>query len=227
MITIENVTRSCLMIAILTTSAFSVSNIRVTKHNLSSNINKDTKSDDELCIYCHTPNGQKGGFSSLPAWNKTIGVQTFTIYSSINNESLDETPSANTSMACLSCHDGINAINIVANAPGAGGTISGAVNTIPTGSVLPPLNIGNENGMFLLSKGMNHPVSVTYNTGVAGLKVPGTPLIGWAGAKTIDSLLKNNKVECGSCHDPHEATNGTFLRISNSGGNLCIGCHTK
>lgn len=217
------------MIAILTTSAFSVSNIRETKHNLSAHSHQGNANvtDDELCIYCHTPNGQKSSYGSQPLWNKTVKEQTFMIYSSINTESLGDLPSSNSSMACLSCHDGINAINILANAPGSGGKIIQAVNTMPMGTGLPSLSIGDENGMFIVSKGMNHPVSVTYNIGVAGLKTPGTPLIGWAGAKTIDNLLKNNKVECGSCHDPHEATNGTFLRISNAAGSLCIGCHAK
>lgn len=218
------------MVAILTSSAFSVSNIRETKHNLSMHSNQSSSdvSDDELCIYCHTPNGQKSSFGSQPLWNMTEKVKTFTIYSSINGESLSDSPSSsNSSLACLSCHDGINAINILANAPGAGGKIIPAVNPMPMNSGLPVLSIGNENGMFLVSKGMNHPVSVTYTIGLAGLKPPATPLIGWAGAKTVDSLLKNNKVECGSCHDPHEATNGTFLRISNSAGALCTGCHSK
>lgn len=44
-------------------------------------------------------------------------------------------------------------------------------------------------------------------------------------------------VECGSCHDPHGVGPGpggsgapfnkTFLRVSNSGSNLCLTCHTK
>jgi predicted CXXCH cytochrome family protein len=34
-------------------------------------------------------------------------------------------------------------------------------------------------------------------------------------------------VECASCHDPHVATNGTFLRISNAGSAVCLACHVK
>lgn len=34
-------------------------------------------------------------------------------------------------------------------------------------------------------------------------------------------------VECGSCHDPHRTTNGTFLRISNAASALCTTCHDK
>ena len=35
------------------------------------------------------------------------------------------------------------------------------------------------------------------------------------------------RVECASCHDPHNTTNGTFLRRSNAGSGLCLTCHVK
>ena len=34
-------------------------------------------------------------------------------------------------------------------------------------------------------------------------------------------------VECASCHDPHNSTNSTFLRISNAGSAVCLSCHVK
>lgn len=221
MFTFENVIRSGTIIVLLSTTAFSVSNIRETKHNLSIKIinnNNSDVSDDELCIYCHTPNGSQNGFSTQPLWNKTVTLKTFTIYSMSNVES--DSTSGSSFMACLSCHDGINAINVLTNTS-TGGSASPS-GSIPSGIGLSLSGKGEE-----LSKAKNHPISVTYNSGTAGLKMTGTPLVGWAGAKTIDSLLRNNKVECGSCHDPHESTNGTFLRVSNGWGELCRGCHAK
>ena len=35
------------------------------------------------------------------------------------------------------------------------------------------------------------------------------------------------RVECASCHDPHNTTNGTFLRRTNAGSGLCLTCHNK
>jgi predicted CXXCH cytochrome family protein len=35
------------------------------------------------------------------------------------------------------------------------------------------------------------------------------------------------RVECASCHDPHNTTNGTFLRRSNAGSGVCLTCHIK
>lgn len=222
MLTFENVIRSGTIIVLFSTTAFSVSNIRETKHNLSMKINNTIKSDvsdDELCVYCHTPNGTQSSSSTQPLWNKAVALKTFTIYSMPDAES--DSVSGSSSMACLSCHDGINAINVLTNTP-AGGSVA-AAGPFPSGIGMPSLNIGEE----LSTKTKNHPISVSYNSGNAGLKMTGTPLIGWAGAKTIDGLLRNNKVECGSCHDPHESTNGTFLRVSNAVGGLCTGCHAK
>lgn len=35
------------------------------------------------------------------------------------------------------------------------------------------------------------------------------------------------RVECASCHDPHNTANGTFLRRSNANSALCLTCHVK
>ena len=34
-------------------------------------------------------------------------------------------------------------------------------------------------------------------------------------------------VECASCHDPHSAVNGIFLRITNDGSAVCLSCHNQ
>lgn len=44
------------------------------------------------------------------------------------------------------------------------------------------------------------------------------------GGATPDLLPR---VECASCHDPHNTTNGTFLRRTNAGSGLCLTCHVK
>lgn len=35
------------------------------------------------------------------------------------------------------------------------------------------------------------------------------------------------RVECSSCHDPHDNRYGNFLRMSNAGSRLCFTCHDK
>jgi|FLOH01.1.fsa_nt_gi predicted CXXCH cytochrome family protein len=46
-------------------------------------------------------------------------------------------------------------------------------------------------------------------------------------SSNIDSALHvyNSRVSCGSCHNPHNNDNGSFLRISTQDGALCLGCH--
>lgn len=202
----ENVTISCVLLVLLSIDGFSGSNIKDTKHNLAYTKGGvvGNVEDDELCVYCHTPSGSVSSFSSQPLWNKTGTSKAFSIYSTSNDGS---TP-ANPSMACLSCHDGVNAVNVL------------GLNATETD----PLAMGSG---VVRGVARNHPVSVAYTSGVAGLKIAGSTLVGWSGATSINDLLRNNKVECGSCHDPHESTNGTFLRISNAGAALCAGCHMK
>jgi len=44
---------------------------------------------------------------------------------------------------------------------------------------------------------------------------------------TIDEVLKNGKLECVTCHDPHNNQYGMFLRMSNEYSQLCMTCHNK
>ncbi|MBI3593131.1 MAG: hypothetical protein HY099_06610 [Nitrospirae bacterium] len=37
----------------------------------------------------------------------------------------------------------------------------------------------------------------------------------------------SGRVECPSCHDPHDPSRNTFLRKSNAGSALCLTCHIK
>ncbi|MCK9372131.1 MAG: hypothetical protein M0P91_02955 [Sulfuricurvum sp.] len=183
--------------------------------------------NEELCVFCHTPNTIKGGSGEIPAWSKRITLESFKIYSAAELISNDSPESSNPSMACLSCHDGINAINVIANVPGLteGVTLSRESNLAQPRDILSMAVSGPVT--MKIRNDINHPISVEYTTGKANLKMTNSPLIGWAGADSISALLRNNKVECGSCHDPHEATNATFLRVSNANAALCTGCHAK
>jgi len=160
---------------------------------------------------------------------------------------------ASPSLACLSCHDGASAIDSIVNAPGSGmGAYESAGNTDITeigttyggniggsvvdaglgdGTTTTSTTVGNVN----LSN--DHPVSIIYTPDTAGLVATNTALVGWVGATEVGDLLRgaaNNQVECGSCHDPHNggntqgtATEVNFLRKSNAGSALCLGCHNK
>lgn len=239
--TFGKVIRSTAVLAVLTaTSAFGVSNVTGTKHNLANSGVGTLKANagqnnDEICVYCHTPHASNTAFVGAPLWNKATPSGTFTMYgaaaagvagATIAGTATDAAP-ASSSMACLSCHDGVSAINSMVNAPGAGGWVAAGANVVfgatPAGTAV---TIGTAVTNLGTDLRNDHPVSIAYVPGAAGLKITSSALTGWAGATTIAGLLRSNKVECGSCHDPHETT-GNFLRVSNAGSALCIGCHTR
>ena len=111
-------------------SAQAATGITVTKHNLSTTagnpgVNKTTGSTDQICVFCHTPHGSDTS-AAVPLWNKKLPGSTYQTYNStaasatstINGQILTV---GSVSLACLSCHDGSQAMDNMMNAPGAGG----------------------------------------------------------------------------------------------------------
>ncbi|MCF6201611.1 MAG: hypothetical protein L3J42_05775 [Hydrogenimonas sp.] len=236
-----------------TTAAMAV--ITGSKHDLSATGGGTIKANagqnnDEICVYCHTPHAANVDFSGAPLWNKSTPTSSFRMYGAttagvagqtIAGTATDAAPNA-PSLACLSCHDGVSAINSIVNAPGSGGYTAGGANvafgaaaagtavTMPAG--VTQIGDGDPAGVGLNN---DHPVSITYVEGAASLKPVTTTITGWSGATTISDLLRNGKVECGSCHDPHLGESDTFLRRnkatvgenSNAGSRVCLTCHDK
>ncbi len=221
-----------------TTSAFAAT-IAGSPHDLSATTTGD---NGELCVYCHTPHAGNTALTGAPLWNKAnLATASFTMYGAVDAASAGSTIAqattvaepSNSSLACLSCHDGVSSIDSIVNAPGSG------MNTI-TGSVAIGAVVGgiNENADLTADLTNTHPISVEYIPGNASLVPKTTVLTGWQGAATIQDLLRgvDDRVECGSCHDPHNGTALTtaerevevnFLRHTNAGSALCLGCHNK
>lgn len=228
-----------------------------------------------ICVFCHTPHGSDTS-ASVPLWNKTLpDPATYTRYSNLGTVTLDgsETDVGSVSLACLSCHDGSQAMDAVINVPGAGlntGNIAGGVSM--AGTPVPNLTTDLQD---------DHPISIQYAGGGCADGGTGTPTCGtfgdadfavptsdvvngtaiwWLEVGTADvggaALAANDPatrgkhdlllytrpaaagggatgnepfVECGSCHDPHN--DGTapvsFLRVDNSGSQVCLACHNK
>ncbi len=205
------------------------------------------QSNDELCVYCHTPHAANTGFVGAPLWNKAAdysanpfkmygATATNTAGTTLSGVSTDVQPN-NPSKACLSCHDGVNAVNSMVNAPGSGGyTAAGA--SVAFGAATAGTDVLMPAGVTQIGTDLtnDHPISITYTAGKASLKAVGTALIGtWttpSGNQNISDLLRDSKVECSSCHDPHLGENDTFLRrtgtsFSNEGSKVCLSCHEK
>lgn len=115
----------------------------------------------------------------------------------------DSTPSeaptdiSKSSTLCLSCHDGLHAKEMAIKTP------------------------------FSINPTNSHPISIEYIEGKCGLKRKNTPIDDWDNASTIRDLLSDGKIECISCHNPHNRTNDNYLRHDNYGSALCFTCHDK
>lgn len=194
----------------------------------------------EVCIYCHTPHAANN-FGPVPIWNKPTSPLTYMMYGAtaagvagktVAGTFTDATPTDQT-LACLSCHDGVTALDSVINAPGSGRT---DINGIEIGGYsstkIMPNNQSKAVGMPTVLSGPgdlrnDHPLSIVYTPGKAGLKATNDPLSGWLGAQKVGDLLRSGKVQCVSCHDVHDDTNLMYRRISNNNSDLCLGCHEK
>ena len=177
----------------------------------------------EICIVCHTPHNADITVAEAPLWNhETTATATFTLYNTgtFNGSGTIGQPDGSSKL-CLSCHDGITAVD-------AYGTVGGV--PVTTGQNMTTLIPGSDAG-FGTDLTNDHPISFTYNTALATadgeLYDPATqPALGG----TIDTkMLFAGQMECASCHDVHnKAVAGTkMLHIDNAGSQLCLTCHNK
>ncbi|UCH46588.1 MAG: hypothetical protein JSU95_10710 [Betaproteobacteria bacterium] len=132
-----------------------------------------TGATTEVCVFCHTPHGANTG-ASAPLWNKTLPTTTYQRYSTLPSSTLDggEAPVGSVSLACLSCHDGTQAMDVVINTPGSGGFNSGGI-PISGGAIGvmvnpdDPANPGTPGPVPMLGTDLrdDHPISIQYGGG--------------------------------------------------------------
>lgn len=154
----------------LSGAAMAATGITNTKHNLTNGgpgTNK-TSGTDQICVFCHTPHGSNTT-AAVPLWNKGFPGTAYTTYDTLNTSSLDGEILAvgSVSLACLSCHDGTQAMDNMMNTPGSG-TIAGA-DTAVTGTagytwsgankITGIANIGGATGKDLTN---DHPIGIQY-----------------------------------------------------------------
>ena len=162
------------------------------------------------------------GTKTLPAplWDQELPTQTYTIYGQTRPPNMDTKVSSEPdgmSKICLSCHDGVVALDAY------GGNTCGT----------PILFDKNLTGTVPSN---NHPISFIYDTALVmkegKLYDPSTKLSGLKGStRTIDAdMLFLNRVECSSCHDVHNkyGVPKTKLLVKEIAGSaLCLTCHNK
>ena len=162
--------------------------------------------DNRVCLPCHTPHNAETDTdeNSMVLWNHALTSQTFEMYTTLAGHAGDQPEGA--SKLCLSCHDGITAIDSY------GGT-AGSV-TIPP---YRPTHLG-------IDLRDDHPIGIEYPPpdGLSGYKDAST----FTEVKVV-TIDGKDRVECTSCHDPHNNSLGDFLRQTMSGSALCLECHDK
>jgi predicted CXXCH cytochrome family protein len=179
-------------------------------HNLSATGPGTVKavSETDTCIFCHTVHKTTG---DTPLWNHTMSLVTnYTVYSSPTMKAVVGQPDGS-SRLCLSCHDGTVALGMVNNRTTTI-QMQGGVTTMPSGSA----NLGTD-----LSG--DHPISFVYDQNLSQqdprVKDPAT----------LDKKIRLDhfhKLQCVSCHNPHDDQFGKFLVMDNTGSALCLACHT-
>jgi hypothetical protein len=257
----------------------------------------------EICVFCHTPHGGDTG-AAVPLWNRNLSAaSTYTRYSDAGGTGTttfdaQEAPVGSVSIACLSCHDGTQALDSMINAPGSGNqwpgtsTMTGTDIDGTTGKLDPQIiqNLGtdlsNDHPISMqyagggittsnleittdpdfthgsgrdisLPDGSTYPVALKSGTTTNGLQVWWIERFGKSqnnGSRDRSDVILYSRndlagdstiqpfVECGSCHDPHNVDNPTFLRVSNgrvtdpvagtvdntlAASGLCLTCHAK
>ncbi len=194
----------CMVSFTLAGSAFSQS-IAGTEHDFSG---KSWNTTGEICVVCHAPHNSTGGEL---LWNHEASTATYTIYTSSSLDATLGQPDGSSKL-CLSCHDGTVAVDNFGGA--TGGT------DFVTGSHLIGTDLMND-----------HPVSFLFDAALAsldgGLYDPTTQSSGLGGTIASDMLDNNGKLQCASCHNPHDDTVNDFLVKSNGMSALCLTCHKK
>ncbi len=174
-----------------------------TPHNLNNypGVNID---GNRVCLPCHTPHNALLAGEENVLWNHAVTGETFVMYSSSVGQ--PDGPSK----LCLSCHDGVTAID---NYGGNGGT-----GIVITGSAA-----------FTNDLTDDHPIGIVYPTNAPAEfnQPPFAPGIGGGEGVRLVEIQDTDRVECTSCHNPHNNGLGRFLNVPIQESYLCLQCHIK
>ncbi|MBI5086086.1 MAG: cytochrome c3 family protein [Acidobacteria bacterium] len=209
-------TRSILIVALTLVFAMSAS-AQLAKTNLGAHNIGGTNG----CKSCHAPhNGSVAtgltdqSTGKILLWDRAISQVVYGTYTSPTmknpvTEIGGTTLPTNTddriySLLCMSCHDATITPSIAI----------GATKNIGSGDAATS-SYGLRN---------DHPVNMAHNATLQPTLNADT--IVTSGTDALALFGANKTVQCASCHEPHNNTNGDFLRIANTNGTaLCLKCH--
>jgi predicted CXXCH cytochrome family protein len=180
------------------------------KHNLSASGPGTVKATVEtrVCEFCHTPH--HAGLAG-PLWNKDIPEILYITYQSSSVKAAIGQPNG-ASKLCLSCHDGTIALGLVRSQTQPI-SFAGGVTTMPAGRT----NLG-------IDLSDDHPISFVYDNALA---IANGQLEYPANLTRPVMLDRYGRLQCTSCHNPHDDQYGKFLVMDNISSALCATCHKK
>ena len=134
----------------------------------------------EICIFCHTPHGGDTG-AAVPLWNKVLSTATYQTYDALGTSTLDAgiVDVGSVSIACLTCHDGTQALDNILNDSGSGGYDSTGGGPTGLGYTWTPGGTVDSDGIFTgsvddggdniweigIDLRNDHPIGVQYGGG--------------------------------------------------------------
>ena len=169
-----------------------------TRHNLSSygehyqattsvdgSNNAQTVVTTEVCVFCHTPHFSQT--DTAPLWNRGTSATGYVAYGA-SEQTLAGTSTSvgGSSLACLSCHDGVTTLDNLINKPGKGsrtdgtgadqGWVFGEIGTDTIGGTgASRLNIGANNAgsrnAAAVDLSNDHPIGVVIFGILPGVKL--------------------------------------------------------
>ena len=166
----------------------------------------------EICVFCHTPHH---GSTNAPLWNKGAQSTTYTAYgTTVAGSNVADADIGAATLACLSCHDGVNTIDTLVNAPGKGN--DGSNNTLASNFNWTFTEDGNTVSDIIGSTRLtigtdltnDHPVSITYEVNKASLRATST---------TINDLVMTTSVFSAADNDESDSATTTANRWAVSG----------
>jgi len=225
--------------------------IAATKHNLSSGGTGPNHTDatDQICVFCHTPHGSDAT-AAVPLWNKKLPGTTYTTY---NSDAATATSTidgqilavGSVSLACLSCHDGTQAMDNMLNKPGSGGynaagsSLGGVWTGAATMAGTPGSPVGVDLRIPVIGADLknDHPIGIQYCGG--GLTGSGSVTSGtcadadFKGAADVGTALVNGRqifwVETNATAGRQKADLSLYTRdFSGAAGTPsveCASCH--
>lgn len=157
-----------------------------------------------VCKFCHMTHTPK---PEAAQWSHGRKAQKYyTLYDNTVSNTFNATAGQpdGASLLCLSCHDGTIAL----------GDVSGVKSGLSSFGAINP----SSPGYLGTDLSDDHPISFEYRTATGDQDIKPVP-------EFPINLDSNGKVQCTSCHNPHNNEHGKFLVETNMNSALCLKCH--